>query len=298
MQPTGSRLILYGDKNASFSLYDIADIHFGNRACAKHVLEADVQRVNKDPYALWVLGGDYGEFISWTDPRFDPECVDSEMTVNDMAELAAYLLKGVSQFLSPISSKCLGACIGNHEQKYFTSKSQTDIHTAMCELIDCQNLRYSGWFDLFFQHMDGMTGCQLIKRPKPEMVRLAGQTRLRVFVHHGFSGAITAGGKMNALKRALDMVDADLVMLGHMHEQIAKSSIRLGVDDLCSTVTHKTSLGMVTGTYLRTYAMNQSGYGEMRGYPPTTLGATRAVFTPATMSLTVENRADGVGTRF
>jgi len=298
MQPTGARLILYGDEQAEFSLYDLADIHFGNRSCSKHVLEKDVGRINTDPYSFWALGGDYADFIHWTDARFDPECVDDEMKVNDMAELSAYLLRGVTKFLSPIAPKCLGACIGNHEYRYLTQQSQSDVHRALCEKLDCQDLKYSGWFDLFFHYMPGMTGCQLVKRPTPEMVRKEGQVRLRVFIHHGFSGANTPGGKMNALKRALDMVDADLVMLGHLHEQIAKATVRLGVDDLCSTVTHRTSLGMITGTYMRTYAMNQSGYGEVRGYPPTTLGATRAVFSPSKMTLTVENRADGVGTKF
>lgn len=298
MQPTGARLILYGDEDAEFSLYDVADIHFGNRGCAKHVLEGDVKRIKNDPSAFWALGGDYADFISFADKRFDPECVDEDMRVVDMAQMATWLTEKVLTFLSPIKEKCLGAGIGNHEHKYFTATAQQNVHSNMCTDLDCQDLGYSGWFDLYFEHMPGMTGCQLIKRPKADQIRKPGQARLRTMVHHGFSAAATAGGKMNALKRAMDMADADLIMMGHLHEQIAKATVRLGVDDSCQVLTHRTSLGMITGTYLRGYAMNQTGYGEMRGYPPSVLGASRAIYKPCDMSLTVENRADGVGLRF
>jgi hypothetical protein len=299
MQPTGSRLILYGDKDAEFSLYDVADIHFGNRGCAKHVLERDMTRIAKDPYSFWVLGGDYCDFIDWNDARFDPECVDVDMTVNDMAELGAWLVRGVMKFLLPIKDSCLGAGIGNHEKKYMTGKAQADIHETVCKGLESPDLKYSGWFDLYFEHRPDFAGCQLIKNPKLEQMRQPGQVRLRVLVHHGFSAAATSGGRMIALKKALDMVDdADLVMLGHLHEQIAKTNVRIGVDETCQTLRAKSSMGLITGTYLRTYSMNQTGYGEMRGYPPTTLGATRAVFIPAERVLTVENRADGIGMSF
>jgi len=298
MQPTGARLILYGNEDAAFGLYDVADIHFMNRGCAKHVLESDVKRISKDPYSFWVLGGDYCDFIAPLDKRFDPECVDEDMRVVDMAQLATWGTKHVLAFLSPIKDKCLGAGIGNHEHKYFTVTAQHNVHEAVCETLDCQDLAYSGWFDVYFEYMPGMKDCQLIKRPKADQIRKAGQARLRVMVHHGFSAAATAGGKINALKRAMDSVDADLVMMGHLHEQIAKATVSLGVDDSCQVLTHRTKMGMITGTYLRGYAMNQTGYGEMRGYPPSVLGASRAIYQPAEMVLTVENRADGVGLRF
>jgi hypothetical protein len=299
MQPTGSRLILYGDKEAEFSLYDVADIHFMNRGCAKHVLERDMSRISKDPFSFWALGGDYCDFIDRDDSRFDPECVDEDMRVNDMAELASWGVRGVMKFLLPIKDKCLGAAMGNHEKKYMTCKAQADVHPAVCIGLESQDLKYSGWFDIYFENRKAFKGCQLIKNPKPEQVRQPGQVRLRVMVHHGFSAAATSGGRINALKKALDMVnDADLIMLGHMHEQIGKTNVRIGVDETCQVLTAKSSLGLITGTYLRTYATNQTGYGEMRGYPPTTLGATRAVFCPSARTLTVENRADEIGLTF
>lgn len=299
MQPTGARLILYGNEDAAFSLYDVADIHFGNQGCAKHTLARDIARIRSDPYSFCVLGGDYCDFISWNDPRFDPECVDEDMRVSDLSQMAIWLVKGVMRFLLPIRDRFLGACLGNHEHKYLVGSAQMNVHDSVCEGLCCQNMQYSGWFDMYFEHRPGMTGCQLIKLPRDEQIQRPGQVRLRVMVHHGFSTAATSGGRINALKKALDMVSgADLVMLGHMHEQITKTNVRLGVDELCRTITHKSSMGLITGTYLRTYSPGQTGYGELRGYPPTTLGASRAIYRPGEMTLSVENRAPEVGKKF
>ena len=104
-------------------------------------------------------------------------------------------------------------------------------------------------------------------------------------------------GKINKLKQLVDMVDADLVMMGHVHEQFAKAFLRLSPNENCTEIGQRITMGLITGTYLRTYAQGFTGYGEVRGYSPTTLGATRARYIPQTLSLTVENRADHVGLR-
>ena len=119
--------------------------------------------------------------------------------------------------------------------------------------------------------------------------------RLRVFVHHGAGAANTAGGKINRLKALVDMVEADLVMMGHCHEQMAKAFLRLVPNTDCSEISQKVTMGLITGSYLRTYAPGFTGYGEIKAYAPTTIGATRARYLPRERVLTVENRADGVG---
>jgi hypothetical protein len=91
------------------------------------------------------------------------------------------------------------------------------------------------------------------------------------------------------------MVEADLVLMSHVHEQFAKQFMRMSPNADCSSIGQKVTMGMITGSYLRTYAPDFTGYGEMRGYSPAGLGATRARYIPETRSLTVESRADNVG---
>lgn len=153
-------------------------------------------------------------------------------------------------------------------------------------------MRYSGWADIYFVHFPGMPGVTIRKskvRPRKYTARL------RCVLHHGFSTAATAGGKINALKRLVDSLEADLVMMGHVHEQFAKSFTRLTVNENCTKIKSKITMGMITGSYLRTYIPDVTSYGEQRGYFPTTLGATRARYSPLEKRLVVENVADGIG---
>jgi hypothetical protein len=151
---------------------------------------------------------------------------------------------------------------------------------------------YSGWADLYFIHNPRVKGSVMYAPGEPPK---AYNARLRCFIHHGMGAANTAGGKINKLKQLVDMVEADLVMLGHVHEQFAKAFIRLQPDETCTEIGSKITMGLITGSYLKTYASGYTGYGEVGGYAPTTMGATRARYCPLTRSLTVENRADSVG---
>jgi hypothetical protein len=68
------------------------------------------------------------------------------------------------------------------------------------------------------------------------------------------------------------------------------------VSSLISIVNYDSyQMGMISGTYLKGYESGFVGYGERRGYAPTTLGASRARFTPGERVLIVEQRAENVG---
>jgi hypothetical protein len=155
-------------------------------------------------------------------------------------------------------------------------------------------MRYSGWMDIYFVYDKSIDGCTLQYTKIPPQVYYA---KLRCFIHHGMGAANTAGGKIKKLQQLVDMVEADLVCMSHVHEQFAKAFLRLIVDDSCTKIGQKTTMGLITGSYLRTYAKGFTGYGEVKGYSPTTLGATRAIYSPREMVLRVENRGDGIGVR-
>jgi predicted MPP superfamily phosphohydrolase len=300
MEPAGTRLVVYSDENPEFSIWAVADIHFGNVGCAKHRLSADVQRIAKDPYAIWSLLGDWADFISVDDKRWDPEAVDeSELSIRDLADMGAVLEKGIEKFLLPIKDKCLGAGFGNHEEKYMRAKAQASIHDELCKALECANLKYSAFYDVYFERDPQHQGPPLlIKRPAEAQVRKSGQRKITIFQHHGFGAAQTPGGKLGAVKKMVENVVADLVMMGHLHEQIAKAFAKLCTDMYCREIRERLTMGLMSGSYLRGYMPGVTLYSEKKGYHPTTLGATRARFRPTEGVLTVENRADGVGEKF
>jgi len=293
MEATGSRIVKYADRSAVFSIYDIADIHWGNRGVAKDHLTADIARIETDPYAMFFIGGDYIDFVFPSDPRFDPESIDENIKVVDLSRLSALLASSLIRLFAPVKGKCLGVAMGNHEKRVLTGRSEMFVHEEICKHLGAPNMRYSGWTDIYFVHDRKVkTGCTISRSDYPPAMY---EARLRVFLHHGMGAANTAGGKINKLKALVDMVDADLVMMGHVHEQFSKPFVRLLPDESCSTIGSKVTMGLITGSYLRTYAPGFTGYGEERGFSPTTLGATCARYSPATRRLVVENAADNVG---
>jgi UDP-2,3-diacylglucosamine pyrophosphatase LpxH len=292
MEASGSRIIEYPKEDAEFSIWDIADIHLGNAGCSKEHLKRDIERIRKDQYSTFLIGGDYMDAIFPGDPRFDPETFPEDIMVRDLTKISAIISAQLINYFNPIKDKCLGVAYGNHEHKFMTRNSEMFIHDQICASLNAPNMRYSGWADLYFVHNKDIKNVQIRHsrlRPRRHTARL------RCVLHHGFSTAATAGGKINALKRLVDSLEADLVMMGHVHEQFAKSFTRLTVNENCTEIKSKITMGMITGSYLRTYLPDVTSYGEQRGYFPTTLGATRAKYIPAEKRLIVENVADGIG---
>lgn len=292
MEASGCRIVQYGKEKAEFSIYDVSDIHLLNRGCSKTHLVKDLKKIQDDTYALYFEGGDYADWIFPGDKRFDAESFDEDVRVIDLSKLGALVAQMIIDYFRPIKRKCLGFLIGNHEFTAMNRNSQMFVHDDICKRLNVPNMRFSGFTDVYFCYQPGFKGCKVIYSTVPPRKFTA---KLRIFVHHGMGAANTAGGKINKLKALVDMVDADLVMMGHVHEQFAKAFLKLVPNHDCSDIGQKVTMGLITGSYLKTYAPGFTGYGEIKGYSATTLGATRARYIPSERILTVENRADNVG---
>lgn len=290
MEATGARIINYPDKEAEFRIWDIADVHRFAKGMAIDHFRRDIRRIDYDPYSLWAGGGDYCDWITPGDKRFDPAAFDENVRVQDLTSFAAFCAKTIIEDYWAIRGKCVGFALGNHDLKYLSKNSEMAIHEHICRELGTLNMGYSGWVDLYFVH-DPDRPTDMVIGPPPEKFN----ARLRVLVYHGIGAAGTAGGKMNAMKKLVDFVDADLVMTGHLHEQIAKTFVRLFPNASCTAVDSKTTMGLITGSYLRTYSPDFTSYAEIKGYFPTTLGASFARYIPSTKRLSVEIAADNVG---
>ena len=79
MQPGRKRYIVYAGKATVLRYWQLADLHLGNRACAVNRLQRDVDEIKNDPFSFWIGGGDYAEYISPADKRFDASAVSPAM---------------------------------------------------------------------------------------------------------------------------------------------------------------------------------------------------------------------------
>lgn len=287
MEAAGKRYILHPSRSDWLTIWDLADLHDGNAACALDTLKEDIEQIRADPHSFWFGGGDYAEYISATDKRFKANTIASWLTIEDLGRLGTALRKHVRALLQPIRHKCLGLLLGNHEEVYQRIKEQEDLHAWLCTDLNVPNLGYSALCDVIFVRRPQCKQPKLLPRDKP-VPKNGTHTRFRFYLHHGAGGAQTEGGKLNKLVQFMDRFDADIYMIGHVHDQIAKRLVQLGADEDCKRIVARQRLGIVTGSYLKTYASGVTGYGEKKGYKPVPLGARFVRIHPETKEAKAE----------
>lgn len=285
MEAAGKRFIWHGSVSDVFRIWNLADLHLGAKGCAEGDLLKDIQEIGTDPFSFWIGGGDYCEFIGYADKRFDPDAVAAWISVKDLGDLGRKCMERVRNLFYPIRHKCLGLLIGNHELKYELHTEQESLHHWLCQELGAPYLGYCCFFDLHFCRVGAIQKAPVLKNRRPPRrgeLRHHDSAVFRVFAHHGAGYATTPGGKLNKLINAMNSFDADLYFLGHVHDHTARKEPTIGADRDCAKITQRIRLGMISGSYLKTYNQGSCSYGEQKMYRPTSLGAAVARICPET----------------
>lgn len=194
--------------------------------------------------------GDKLECIPPSDPRWDGGVIEDWVDPDDVAltEANHYL-----DLISPIRDKGIGFVLGNHEDA-LRRHYHIDIQKYICEKLNLPNLGYSCFIRFKFKRCG---------RDRHEIIG---------FFTHGAGCAITKGAKVNRLERIMDSFSADIYAHGHTHDIITNTKAYLALDRE-NRVRQKLKVGAMTGCYFRTYTQNvRASYGEIKNYPPVTLG--------------------------
>jgi predicted phosphodiesterase len=279
MQAAGKVYIFYPSRGDRINLWNFADLHYGNRGCAYDRLIKDRDHILADENSFWVGGGDYADYIGMGDKRFDPRVLEG-IGVADLDQLGHIQTQHIRDLFAPIKHKCLGLLFGNHEAKYMRTFQQFSLHQWLCTELGVPNLGYSALLDIVFTRGQ----CETPRLSRKPSGKTTSRT-FRLYIHHGAGGAQTPGGKMNRLLKFMSDFHADIYMIGHVHDVIAKRRVTLAANSTCNEIIERQSIGIVTGSYLRTYTQDVTGYGEEKGYSPVPLGATYVEIHPATGEL-------------
>jgi hypothetical protein len=231
-------------------LYALGDIHLGTIHCVEKDVERKVQEIKNDENAMFIGMGDYAEFITPTDPRWDSGGIIDWVKPDDLGHSQE---QRVMDLLSPIKDKCIGLIYGNHEVSIHKHSHQ-DVHQHICDGLGVPTLGYSCFVRIHFtrhkseeRHL--VTGC----------------------FTHGTGNAITEGAKINNLMRFMKSFEADMYGYGHVHDYIPKSLTRLETSTT-GRIHNKVAIGTTTGCWFRTYTQGtNASYGEMKVYPPSEL---------------------------
>ena len=251
-------------------LYPCFDWHIGSPGCAEESLRRYVDTIARDANGLWLLGGDAIDAIGYRDKRFNPLNTPSWLTLRDLGKLGRVLFDYITELLKPIRHKCIGLAWGNHEDSLLRDTQSWERWEDFVKAIGAPDMGVCGFRDLVFQTRKGT------------------ESAFRILVHHGSGAAATPGGKINRLAKTLnDFPRADLVLIGHLHDQIEKRTTGIDADAGCTQIVDSTRLGVMCGTWLRTYSNGHPGYGEVRGYSPVPLGNPISEIEPASRDMSV-----------
>lgn len=262
-------IIPYTKSNPTFYLYCIGDCHAGTVHCVEEHIKKKVAEIKQQKNAYWIGMGDYAEFITPKDKRFDPNL----KSVADWVEpdnIAHCQTEWLTKLFEPIKKKCVGLLYGNHENS-IRMYNHDNVIKNLCENLGVDNLGFSCFLRLFFRR-ENSNESHLVKG---------------VFTH-GASGAITEGAKLMALMRFMKSFEADIYAYAHIHDYIPKSYSRMTISPQ-GKIKASVSIGCTTGSWFRTYTKGQiASYGEMKCYPPTEIGAAMFTINPNTDHVDVQ----------
>jgi len=249
-------------------LWALSDFHLGNRGCHEELLDAVIAKIAEDHNARWIGLGDYLDLISMRDKRFDPEAIAGKDRAAHLKGLGDHMRDRLIEKLAPIKDKGIGLIRGNHEFSY-DDRFDRAIVQDVCTALSLPYFGYSCFVDLVFR-------C----RQREET--------FRVCAHHGAGYAATKGGKLNKLLQFMRQFAARIYLMGHVHTVTDDEVIVVGADEVCEHLVHTSKVGVVTGTFLKTYPEGPSGYGERKLYEPVPLGSPCVVIVPGTGGLSIQ----------
>ena len=216
------------------------DLHYGHPGC-------DIERAARmRDYCLckgvYVLGmGDYVE--AGLRESVGDSVYEQELNPQKQLEF-------VIEFLEPLAKKglLLGLLAGNHEARILKATS-VNIVKIMARVLGVPYLHYACW-NLFY----------------------VGEESYTVYALHGTTSSRFVHTKLKALVDISHNFDADLIVMGHVHELADASTLVQKVDRKRKTVTERKKFLLLTGHYLR----YDRSYAQEKGLPLGKMGSPKA----------------------
>lgn len=260
---------------SSHQIYLISDLHIGSSLCSIKKIESLINKIKKEKNSKIIILGDLIEAICVDDPRFDIDTTESPNLIKPINQILY-----VKDLLSSIANKIICILQGNHEYKL--KKFGNLIEKLLCEPLKIQYGTYS---------------CKISIFNKNKLI-------YKIFATHGYKQInSTADDPLRRetnmklqLKRHLQHKagDCEIMCMGHTHKLLIVPPIQplYLTDDGTHIITKeipsfKTQNELYippehrwyinTGSFLKLYKENVSGYGEIFGFDPIELGCAKII---------------------
>ena len=153
-------VIPYKNSDSIFYLYCLGDIHAGTIHCVEDHIKRKVEEIKSKKNAYWIGMGDYAEFITPKDKRFDPNLKSIAEWV-EPDNIAHCQVQWLTKLFQPIGKKCLGLLYGNHENS-IRIYNHDNVIKNLCENLGVDNLGFSCFLRLFFRR-ENSTESHIVK---------------------------------------------------------------------------------------------------------------------------------------
>ncbi len=267
------KIIECKSKSDVFYVYPLGDIHIGAFNCAEGHLQGFIDYIKAKERAMWFGGGDYCNCILPSDTRrYDVGAMadwifaGGALSVKEaLMDIAKQERDRFCEMVEPISEKCLGLLLGNHEADLM-KRAHNGHHYLMCEDMGVPNLTDCAFIRLRFRRHGSVSRV------------------ITIFTMHGCGGGRTPGAEPNHLMRMKQIADADIYLRGHSHTfRIEPSEPHLYIPKsgaLPDECYQRELFSGNWGTWLKSYAKGASTYDSMKAYPPRPLKAIEIAIKP------------------
>jgi len=247
-------------EDATIKIVPIGDIHVGSKGFMQDSLQAMLDWIQENDCYV-ILMGDYGEFISKADKRYDYRQTDRKLYSPDKQ------FRLIKEMLLPIKDKILCVLAGNHEYSHWMHQS-TD---------------YGNWLAL---ELDKKY-CPDVAYIRLKLHRKAGgkvreRRNVNLLATHGYTGARTDAYKVKIIQDMKSIIpDCHGYLMGHVHRRgEALPTTHLWVDNR-ERIRDFNQHYYFTGSYVKSYDIEKgyveeevfTNYAARKGYAPTTIGS-------------------------
>ncbi len=241
-------------------LMPIGDVHYGAKAFPEGKLKSHIQW-GMDRGAYFVGMGEYLDLFSATQRTVLGGLRDSVREQLD--EMVKEKMDDLAYILEPTRGRWIGLLEGDHRWDFMDG---TSADQYLCKRLRCDFLGTSGLIRMAAGAPKG--------HPEADCL---------LYVHHGIGASRSDGGNLARVGDLLKFIDADIYLMGHSHDKMAKSIDRQSVTP-DGVHYHQTKVIGRTGSWLRGYSSSEpldldapviesrGSYVEQAAYAPTALG--------------------------
>ena len=252
-----------------FKLTPIGDMHIGAAGCDEDALKRACDMIAAEENHYTILMGDHIDAVQQDDKRWDDKSIAEWLY--DPACRARVAESQRDRFHDIIkrvpASRILGVHEGNHELTV-RSRHYLDITLDTCRTFGLKYLGQEAFTRLIFERKRANDG----SRPAT--------SSFDIFSTHGNGGGRKPGAKVNKIMDLGGFIEADIYLMGHVHERGCIKSPLLHFDK-GGNLKSRERVYVLTGTFLKTYHSSNS-YGARALYPPVSIGPITITIKPDT----------------